>query len=176
MFFFALLQNYFKIYLTNQITLHFNMYTLCRYTFSNMFITESVDSFYSPKNETSKILRNIFFPSQIRHYKKLISSRSSLFLFFFFWHCVFTWPFIRISCAMQLCSYFCLNICPIILESLTWNDFLLLALVSKAKTKKQPTTNNKKPTDIVQILSPLSTAVGISCLWGAMQLVSQFIL
>ena len=90
------------------------MYTLPRYTFSNVFITESVDSFYSPKNEASKILRS-----------------------FFFWHRVFTWPFIYISCAMQLRSYFCLNICPIILESLTWNDFLLLALLSKAKTKNQ---------------------------------------
>lgn len=109
------------------------MYTLPRYTFSNVFITESVDSFYSPKNEASKILRIFFFfPSQIGHYKKF--EKQSIF---FFWHRVFTWPFIYISCAMQLRSYFCLNICPIILESLTWNDFLLLALLSKAKTKNQ---------------------------------------
>lgn len=108
------------------------MYTLPRYTFSNVFITESVDSFYSPKNEASKILRSFFFfQAKLDTIKNLRSSQ------FFFWHRVFTWPFIYISCAMQLRSYFCLNICPIILESLTWNDFLLLALLSKAKTKNQ---------------------------------------
>lgn len=61
------------------------MYTLPRYTFSNVFITESVDSFYSPKNEASKILRSFFFfQAKLDTIKNLRSSQ-----FFFLASCIY---------------------------------------------------------------------------------------